>query len=191
MAFFVLAGLGNPGSRYENTRHNIGFMLLDYLHVECAGSAWRRKFEADISEVAFGEAKVLLVKPMTFMNLSGGPLRAVAQFFKYAAGDVLVAHDEADLELGTLRLKQGGGSAGHNGIKSIAAELGSEDFFRIRLGIGRPAGERSKMELSSWVLEKFKPGEQEAVSKLLERAAGALQSLRAEGLLAAQNKFHT
>lgn len=192
MAFKVIAGLGNPGPGYERTRHNVGFLLLDKL----VAGGWRKKFNAEISEIQLAGEAVLVVKPQTFMNRSGEPLRAIMEFYKRDISELIVTHDEVDLPLGTIRVKQGGGAAGHNGIKSLVTELGSADFVRVRLGVGRPpitkdnSGAEVERALADWVLGRFETEAFPAVEQMLDRGVLALQTLMSEGLKIAQNKFN-
>lgn len=190
MRLFV--GLGNPGAKYQGTRHNIGFQLLDLLWEQAPQKgSWRTQFKGDVAEILIkgnelGGEKSWLLKPMTFMNLSGESVVAAAQFWKVEVEDIVVVHDDIDLELGVIRLKQGGGDGGHNGIKSVATLLGSKDFIRLRLGVGKNA----HYDSSDWVLGRFDNSELETVRGMLERGSEALVELTESGLLAAQNKFN-
>ncbi len=191
----LIAGLGNPGPQYERTRHNLGFMLVDAL-AEKLGSgsaAWRDKGSAHVCELGSGPDRLMLIKPQTFMNLSGQPLAELANFLKIPPSAIVVAHDEVDIPLGALRMKQGGGDGGHNGIKSVAQCLGSGDFVRVRLGVGRPAAQdaaQSERSTADWVLGRFTVEERSVVQELLTRGVLAIECLRSEGLKAAQNKFN-
>ncbi|MCS6901757.1 MAG: aminoacyl-tRNA hydrolase, partial [Myxococcales bacterium] len=135
---FLVAGLGNPGPRYADTRHNFGFLALDALAARLGAEPFRETFSAQIARARFGQEELVLLKPQTFMNLSGQSIQPAAAFFKVPAPAVLVLHDELDLPFGTIRVKQGGGHAGHNGLRSLIDRLGTPDFLRVRLGIGRP-----------------------------------------------------
>lgn len=199
----LIAGLGNPGPQYEKTRHNLGFMLVDALYASAAeksqAGAWRERSGALVSEVRVGSERLLLVKPQTFMNRSGEPLVQVMQFYKVAASGIAVLHDEVDIPLGALRIKQGGGDGGHNGIKSVAQSLGTPEFVRFRLGIGRPpippgvdaANVQRPDGVSNWVLGRFAQEELAVIKELLTRATLALETLGAEGIKAAQNRFNS
>lgn len=196
----LIAGLGNPGPQYEKTRHNLGFMLADALYASAAeksaAGAWRERTGALVSEVRSGAERLLLVKPQTYMNRSGEPLVQVMQFYKVTPAEIVVLHDEVDLPLGALRIKQGGGDGGHNGIKSVVQSLGTSDFVRFRLGVGRPvlpAGSEAAQAdgVANWVLGRFAQEEQPSVKELLTRATLALETLEAQGVKAAQNRFNS
>lgn len=192
----LIVGLGNPGVKYARTRHNFGFMLADHLlelwgrqpGVSCAARAAR--LNAEIFEVSenYGARRWLMVKPMTFMNLSGQVVGEISRKNGIAPEKILVAHDELDLSLGTVRLKFSGGLAGHNGLKSVAAHLGTRDFARIRLGIGRP-GEGDPV--SDYVLRSFLPAEWEMVARSLDIASDAVLQYCSQGLTAATNRLHS
>lgn len=169
----LLVGLGNPGARYERNRHNVGFMAVDAIAREHGFGPWRSKFSGEISEGRIGGAKVLLLKPQTFMNLSGDSVQAATAFYKLAPADIVVFHDELDLAPGKLRVKTGGGHAGHNGLRSIAGHLGPE-FQRVRIGIGHP-GDRKLV--SNYVLNDFSKYDQDWLEPLLTAIAGAAPSL--------------
>jgi len=178
----LVAGLGNPGREYAANRHNVGWLVVDELARRHEG-AWRGKFNASLAEVRIDGHKVALLKPETYMNDSGRSVQAAMKFFKVEPDAVLVVHDESDLDLGRLQLRRGGGTAGHNGIRSVAKQLGSTDFMRLRVGVGRP--ERGDPRpLADWVLANFEPHED--AEALVGRAADAVEALDAEGLEAAQ-----
>lgn len=178
----LVAGLGNPGRAYAANRHNVGRLVVDEL-ARRHGGTWRGKFNGDLTEVRIDGHKVALLKPETFMNDSGRSVQAAMRFFKVEPDAVLVVHDESDLELGRLQLRRGGGTAGHNGVRSVAKQLGSPDFMRLRVGVGRP--ERGDPRpLADWVLSDFEPHEDPEA--LVSRAADAVEALDAEGLEAAQ-----
>lgn len=168
----LLAGLGNPGREYERTRHNVGFLVLDRFADLVGASFDRRKFSAEMGEAVVGGEKALLLKPQTFMNRSGESIGPAAHFHKIEVQDVVAVHDDLDLDFGTVRIKQGGGHGGHNGLRSLIANLGSPDFLRIRVGIGRPSGGR---EVTGYVLGGFDPTEAQELPDALERAADALR----------------
>ena len=170
----LIAGLGNPGSRYAGNRHNIGFMVLDAIAREWGATPWSKKFSGEIAEAMVGTDKVLLIKPLTFMNESGRSVGEAARFFKIDPADVIVIHDELDLAPGRMRVKRGGGHGGHNGLKSIDAHLGTRDYRRIRLGIGHPG---SKEAVNPHVLGDFAKVDGEWLDPLIDAAARHLSSL--------------
>jgi len=185
----IVVGLGNPGQRYENTRHNLGFIVVERLADAWGAAPFRAKFQGLVSQVdhpGTGQRLVLL-KPTTYMNLSGQCVQAALAFFKQAPRDLVVVHDELDLPLGRLALKSGGGSAGHNGLKSITQSLGSPDYVRMRLGIGRP-GPDYRGDISDFVLEAVPPSEEPACENMLVKATEALELLVNQGLDVAMNR---
>lgn len=155
---WILVGLGNPGKEYENNRHNIGFMVIDEIAREFGLSPFKSKFEGEIVEGRIGEEKVVLVKPMTFMNVSGQCVQKVARFYKVTPNRIVAFHDELDLAAGKMRTKKGGGAAGHNGLKSMDACLNSQDYWRVRLGIGHPG---DKDRVTGHVLGDFSKAEKQ------------------------------
>ncbi|PWE51115.1 aminoacyl-tRNA hydrolase [Thioclava sp. NG1] len=169
-------GLGNPGAKYANNRHNIGFMALDQIAEDHGFAPWRGKFQGQVSEGRFGSTRVVLLKPETFMNLSGQSVRAAADFYKVDVSDITVFHDELDLAPGKCRLKQGGGHAGHNGLRSIHQHM-SPDYARVRLGIGHPG---HKDRVAGYVLNDFPKAEQEMLDDLLRGISDGAPAL-AEG----------
>lgn len=183
----LIVGLGNPGSRYDGTRHNIGFALVDRL----ARGGWREKGNALTAEGRVGSSSVLLLKPLTYMNLSGAAVTPLVQFHKLTPGEIVVVHDDIDLPLGTVRLKQGGGDGGHNGLKSVTQHVGP-DYVRLRLGVGRPdpTVAEGPREVADWVLARFDAAETVVVAEQLRRAEEALEVLGAEGLKGAQNRVN-
>jgi PTH1 family peptidyl-tRNA hydrolase len=181
-----VAGLGNPGREYAATRHNVGWMALDELARRHDGS-WRSKFSGQLAEVRVNGARVALLKPETYMNESGRSIRTAAKFFKTPVAGVLIVHDDVDLEVGRLQARLGGGLAGHNGLRSIAQELGSQDFPRLRIGVGRP-GRGDRRSVADFVLSPFSP--ETDVDGLVARSADAVEVLLAEGLEAAQQRFN-
>ena len=182
----LVVGLGNPGREYERTRHNAGWLVLDELARRHGGS-WRSKFSGSLAEVRLGDAKLALLKPETYMNESGRSVGAAARFFKVPPEQVLVAHDDVDLESGRLQARSGGGLAGHNGLRSLGQHLGSQDFLRLRIGVGRP-GRGDPRSVADWVLSPFAP--EEDAGALVSRSADAVETIVAEGLEAAQQKFN-
>lgn len=187
----IVVGLGNPGPRYENTRHNAGYHVVDRLAEAWAAPPFKAKFQGLLSQVdrsQVGESvRVVLLKPTTFMNLSGQSVQGAAAFYKASPRDVVVVHDELDLPLGRLALKVGGGSAGHNGLKSVTQCLGSPDYCRLRLGIGRP-GPDFRGDIADFVLEGVPPSEKPAYESMLEKATEALELLLGQGIDAAMNR---
>ncbi|SBW19252.1 Peptidyl-tRNA hydrolase [Candidatus Protofrankia californiensis] len=184
---WLVIGLGNPGPAYAGNRHNVGFMVLDLL-AERVGDRFRtHRGRADVADVRLAGVHVLLAKPRSFMNTSGGPVAALRTFFKVDVGQIVVIHDELDIPFGTIRLKLGGGDNGHNGLRSVTASLGSRDYLRVRVGIGRPPG---RMDPADFVLRDFSAPERKELPFLLDRAADAVDSLVGRGLEATQNMFH-
>ncbi|AXT48182.1 MULTISPECIES: aminoacyl-tRNA hydrolase [Chromobacterium] len=185
----LIVGLGNPGPEYDRTRHNAGFWLLDELCWRYKGS-WRTdgKFHGDIARVDIEGQDVWLLKPMTYMNLSGQAVLALAHFYKILPDQILVVHDELDLPPGAARFKQGGGHGGHNGLKDIAARLGSPAFWRLRLGIGHP-GDRN--EVANFVLKKPRAEEQQGLDEAIEQALRQLPAAIGGKMAAAMKELHT
>ena len=182
----LVVGLGNPGGEYARTRHNVGWLVVDELARRPDG-AWRGKFNGQLAEVRIDGHKVALLKPETFMNDSGRSVQAAARFYKVEPDAVLVVHDEGDFDLGRLQARLGGGLAGHNGLRSVAAHLGTPDFLRLRVGVGRPErGDRRS--LADFVLSDFEPHED--AQGIVGRAADAVETLDADGLDAAQRRFN-
>ena len=182
----LVAGLGNPGREYERTRHNVGWMVVDELARRRDGS-FRSKFSGQLAEVRDGELRLALLKPETYMNVSGRSVGEAARFFKVEPGALLVVHDDVDLEPGRLQARLGGGLAGHNGLRSIAEVLGTQDFLRLRIGVGRPArGDRRPV--ADYVLSVFEP--EVDVDSLVARAADAVEAMARDGLEAAQSRYN-
>jgi peptidyl-tRNA hydrolase, PTH1 family len=182
----LVAGLGNPGREYARNRHNVGWLVAEELAGRHGGS-WRAKFNGQLAEVRIDGHKVALLKPETYMNDSGRSVKAAAQFFKLDPDQVLVVHDETDLEAGRLQARLGGGLAGHNGLRSVNQHLGTPEFLRLRVGVGRP-GRGDRRPLADWVLSDFAPDED--VDELVRSAADAVELLDAEGLDAAQRSIN-
>jgi peptidyl-tRNA hydrolase, PTH1 family len=183
----LIVGLGNPGPQYAGNRHNVGFMVVDELAARLDAKFKAHKGGAEIIEGRLGGARVVLAKPRSFMNLSGGPVAGTASFFKLTPADVIVVHDELDLPYGKIRLKLGGGDNGHNGLRSITKSLGSKEYNRIRFGIGRPPG---RMDPADFVLRDFAATERKDLAYLVDRCADAVEALVSHGLEAAQNTYH-
>ena len=182
----LVAGLGNPGRQYAETRHNVGFMVADELARRLGGS-WRGKFSGELAEVRLEELRLALLKPQTYMNESGRSVGAAARFFKIEPETLVVVHDEVDLEPGRLQVRLGGGLAGHNGLPSVASALGTPDFARVRIGVGRP-GRGDHRPVADFVLSEF-PAELD-VEGLVARASDAVETVAREGLDAAQNRYN-
>src|SRR5919198_1045501 len=182
----LVVGLGNPGRRYERTRHNAGWLVLDEL-ARRQGGSWRSKFSGSLAEVRLGELRLGLLKPETYMNESGRSVGAAARFFKVEPESLLVVHDDVDLEPGRLQARRGGGLAGHNGLRSLAQHLGTQDFLRLRIGVGRP-GRGDPRSVSDWVLSPFEADDD--LEGLVTRAADAVETIAADGLEAAQTQFN-
>ena len=185
MKLFV--GLGNPGSEYARNRHNVGFMAVDAIARAHGFGPWKRKFQAQAADGEIGGEKVLLLKPETYMNESGASIQSAAAFYKLPSGQVLVVHDEVDLETARLQARLGGGLAGHNGLRSIAQRLGSPDFLRLRIGVGRP-GRGDRRPVADYVLSPFAP--EDDVEAIVGRACDAVETLVGEGLDEAQRRFN-
>jgi peptidyl-tRNA hydrolase, PTH1 family len=182
----LVAGLGNPGREYERTRHNVGWMVVDELARRRDGS-FRSKFAGQLAEVRDDERRLALLKPETYMNVSGQSVGAATRFFKVEPGSLLIVHDDVDLEPGRLQARLGGGLAGHNGLRSIAEALGTQDFLRLRIGVGRPArGDRRPV--ADYVLSPFEP--EIDVDELVAHAADAVEVIAREGLEPAQQRFN-
>ena len=162
---WLLVGLGNPGDKYKNNRHNIGFMVLDAIAEDIGGLIWRSKFSSLMCEGKIGDEKVVLLKPQTFMNESGQGIGKAAKFYKIPPSKIIVFHDELDINPGKVRVKSGGGVAGHNGLKSARSHLGTADFKRVRLGIGHPG---DKNRVSGYVLSDFAKSEQNWLERLID-----------------------
>jgi peptidyl-tRNA hydrolase, PTH1 family len=182
----LLIGLGNPGQKYAQNRHNIGFMVLDAIQLLYRGTPWRSKFQGEASEVTIGGSKLLLLKPLTFMNESGRAVFEAMRFYKIEPGNVFVFHDELDLPPGKLRIKRGGGNAGHNGLRSISAHCGNE-YPRIRLGIGHP-GDKAKVH--GYVLDDFPKAERGWVDDLCRIIAKEMMGLVAGDEAGFANRVH-
>jgi PTH1 family peptidyl-tRNA hydrolase len=184
---WLVIGLGNPGAQYAGNRHNIGFMAVDVLGERVGGRFKTHKTRADVVETRLAGERAVLAKPLSFMNDSGGPGSGLAKFFKVPVDHMIVVHDELDLDPGAIRVKLGGGDNGHNGLKSLRSSLGSGEFYRVRLGIGRPPG---RQDPADFVLRDFPAAGRAELGVQLERGADAVESLIAEGLAATQNAFN-
>jgi PTH1 family peptidyl-tRNA hydrolase len=187
---WLVVGLGNPGREYAGNRHNVGALVADLLVSRMGVRFGRHKrAHADVAEgrIGFGGPRVILAKPLTYMNLSGAPVAALAQFYKVGVDNVLVVHDELDLPYGQVRAKRGGGEGGHNGLRSISKSLGSKEYARVRFGIGRPPG---RQDPADYVLSDFGAAERKELEFLVDRAADVAEAVVLEGVEWAQNKYH-
>ncbi|WP_306980220.1 aminoacyl-tRNA hydrolase [Streptomyces canus] len=190
---WLIVGLGNPGPEYAGHRHNVGFRVADLLaervggRFKRAGKAQAQVVEGRIGPPGPGNRRVILAKPMSFMNLSGGPVNALKDFYKVPVANIVAIHDELDIDYGTLRLKLGGGDNGHNGLKSMTKAFGS-DYHRVRFGIGRPPG---RMQVADFVLKDFSSSERKELDYFVDRAADAVEALVIEGLERAQSTYNS
>ncbi len=187
---WLVVGLGNPGREYAGNRHNVGVMVADLLASRVGGKFGRHKRAvAEVAEgrLGFGGPKLILAKPLTFMNLSGAPVVALAQFFKVPVDNVVAVHDELDVPYGQVRVKRGGGEGGHNGLRSMSKSLGSKEYARVRFGIGRPPG---RQDPADYVLSDFSGAERKELEFLVDRAADMVEAVVLEGVEWTQNKYH-
>ncbi|MEU4478484.1 aminoacyl-tRNA hydrolase [Micromonospora sp. NPDC023966] len=187
---WLVVGLGNPGREYAGNRHNVGFMVAELLAGRLGGRFGRHKRAvAEVAEgrLGFGGPKLVLVKPLTYMNLSGGPVVALAQFHKIPPARVIAVHDELDIPYGQLRVKCGGGEGGHNGLRSMSKSLGTKDYVRVRFGIGRPPG---RQDPADYVLSDFSAAERKELEFLVDRAADVVESVVVKGVEPTQNLYH-
>jgi peptidyl-tRNA hydrolase, PTH1 family len=184
----LVVGLGNPGPRYADTRHNVGFAVVDLLVARIgARFTLHKRSNSEIAEGRLAGGKVVLAKPRTYMNESGGPVAGLARYYSVGAEDLVVAHDDLDLGFGVVRVKRGGGEGGHNGLRSISRSLGTKDYLRLRFGIGRPPG---RQDPADFVLKKFSGTEQKELDLAVDLAADAVEALLEQGLEPTQNRFH-
>ena len=186
---WLIVGLGNPGSEYAHNRHNVGQMVLDELAHRVGGGFKSHKSRAQVLEgrLGIGGPRVVLAKPMSYMNVSGGPVSALAKFYDVEPARVIAVHDEIDIPFNTIKLKIGGGEGGHNGLRDISKALATKDYLRVRVGVGRPPG---RMDTADFVLRDFATSEKKELPFLIDEAADAVEALVREGLLSAQQKFH-
>jgi PTH1 family peptidyl-tRNA hydrolase len=183
----LIVGLGNPGPGYAGNRHNVGFMVLNELARRVGGRFTSHKAGADVLETRLTGRRVVLARPRSFMNVSGSAVAGTARFFKIPPTDVVVVHDDLDLDHGVLKLKRGGGEGGHNGLRSISSCLGTRNYLRVRFGIGRPPG---RMDPVDFVLGDFSTVQRRELDLLVARCADAVEQLLAQGLGATQNQLH-
>ncbi|EYT64906.1 peptidyl-tRNA hydrolase [Dietzia sp. UCD-THP] len=188
----LVVGLANPGPDYEGTRHNIGWDVLVELASRAlpvpASFSTHKRTNCEVAQTRLADQSVILARPRSYMNLSGGPVAAVAKYFSVAPTEVIVVHDEIDIDFGQVRLKRGGGEGGHNGLRSVTSALGTRDYLRVRAGVGRPPG---RMAVADYVLKRFSKLEQPDVPFLVQDAADAVELLLRHGLETAQNQVHT
>jgi PTH1 family peptidyl-tRNA hydrolase len=189
---WLVVGLGNPGREYERHRHNVGFLIADLLAYRLGARFGRhRRANADVAEARLGfgldAPQLVLVKPMTYMNLSGGPVAGLARFYKVDPAQIIAVHDELDLPYGQLRAKFGGGEGGHNGLRSVSQSLSTKDYCRVRFGIGRPPG---RQDPADYVLTDFSAAERKELDFLVDRSADIVESIIKVGIEATQNAYH-
>jgi peptidyl-tRNA hydrolase, PTH1 family len=186
---WLIVGLGNPGAQYQGNRHNVGQMVLDELAGRVGAGFKTHKARAQVVEgrLGIGGPRVVLAKPMSYMNVSGGPVSALAGFYGITPDRVVAVHDEIDIPFNTVKLKTGGGEGGHNGLRDMSKALGTKDYLRVRVGVGRPPG---RMDTADYVLRDFGTAELKELPFLLDEAADAVELLLRDGLTAAQQKFH-
>lgn len=184
---WIIAGLGNPGPEYAGTRHNAGQMVLALLAERIGARFKAHRSRCEIAEGRLADQPATLARPLSYMNLSGPPLAALAGFYKTPPERLVVIHDELDIPFGVLRMKLGGGDNGHNGLRSISRSLGTPDYYRVRFGIGRPPG---RMDAAAFVLRDFSTAERKELPLLIDRCADATETLISDGLAAAQNIYH-
>jgi len=187
---WLVVGLGNPGKEYAGNRHNVGFMVAGLLASRMGAKFGRSKrAHAEVAEgrLGFGGPKLILAKPLTYMNLSGAPVSQLVQFFKIPVDNVLAVHDELDLPYGQVRAKRGGGEGGHNGLRSMSKSLGTKEYARVRFGVGRPPG---RQDPADFVLSDFTAAERKELEFLVDRAVDVAEAVVLEGVEWAQNKYH-
>ena len=185
---WLIVGLGNPGPKYAFTRHNIGFLCVDLFSQSFGSPPWNEEFKAHICKFKIDDVPVILCKPMTFMNLSGESVQSLSHFFKIPLDKILVIQDDIDQPFGQMRLHKNRGHGGHNGIRSISEKLGTQDYTRLKLGVGRPA--HPEMEVADYVLQKFSGEEQNQLTDFLNKAGDAIESVIFDGLNKASTKFN-
>ena len=184
---YLLIGLGNPGREYRDNRHNVGFMLIDRLIVRLNARGMKVQSKAIVTTATYEERKLILAKPQTYMNLSGQSAQGLLNFYKIPVENMLIAHDDLDLPFGTIRIRPGGGPGGQKGMASTIERLGTKDFPRLRIGIGRPPG---RMDPAAYVLQDFSRDEMKTLSEIVDRAAEAALTFVVEGLNKAMNKYN-
>jgi PTH1 family peptidyl-tRNA hydrolase len=184
-----VVGLGNPGSEYAETRHNVGFGVVELLAARAGAGRFsvHKRSNSDVAEGRLAGRKIVLARPRTYMNVSGGPVAGLVKYFSVPPEEIVVVHDDLDLGFGVIRLKRGGGEGGHNGLRSISRSLGTKDYYRVRFGIGRPPG---RQDPADFVLKRFSSVERKELEFALDLAADATEALLREGLEPTQNRFH-
>jgi PTH1 family peptidyl-tRNA hydrolase len=182
----AIAALGNPGRKYAETRHNVGWMVVDLL-AKRQGASWQTRFQGEFTKLRFGSTDVAVLKPGSFMNLSGHPVQAMCAFLGIAPEELLVIHDDLDLAFGRTQIKAGGGHGGHNGLRSIIAQFAQNGFVRVRVGIGRP----DEADAADHVLSPFLPHERTELGQVIERAAEAVDAIVQDGVRPAMNRYNT
>ena len=185
---WLIVGLGNPGPAYSGHRHTVGAMVVDELASRTGANLRSHKARAASAEVHIAEQRAIIAKPLTFMNESGGPVAGLLSFYKVPVENLVVIHDDLDIPFSGLRLKLGGGEGGHNGLRSVTKSVGTRDYLRVRVGIGRPPG---RMDAADYVLHNFSGTERRELALLVSDAADAVESLVAKGLAAAQQEWHS
>ncbi len=189
MTAWLIVGLGNPGSSYSAHRHNVGAMVVDELAARTSSSLRSHKARAAAAEVRLASSsRAIIARPMTYMNESGGPVAGLLSFYKVPTQNLIVIHDDLDIAFAEVRLKLGGGEGGHNGLRSITKSVGTRDYLRVRVGVGRPPG---RMDAADYVLHDFSSTERSEVPLLISDAADAVERLVADGLVAAQQEWHS
>ena len=184
---YLLIGLGNPGREYRDTRHNVGFMLIDRLIVRLNARGMKVQSKAIVTNAAYEDRKLILAKPQTYMNLSGQSAQGLLHFYKLPVENMLIAHDDLDIPFGTIRIRPKGGPGGQGGMASTISQLGTKDFPRLRIGIGRPPG---RMDAANFILQNFSRDEMKIISEILDRAADAVFEFVKNGLDMSMNKFN-
>lgn len=187
LATFLLIGLGNPGREYRDTRHNVGFMLIDRLIVRLNAQGMKVQSKAIVTTATYQDRKLILAKPQTYMNLSGQSAQGLLNFYKIPMENMLIAHDDLDIPFGTIRIRPKGGPGGQGGMASTIQQLGTKDFPRLRIGIGRPPG---RMDPAAYVLQAFSREEMKLLSEIIDRAAEAALTFVVDGLDKAMNKYN-
>ncbi|KPA08837.1 Peptidyl-tRNA hydrolase [Candidatus Magnetomorum sp. HK-1] len=184
---WLIAGLGNPGTKYDNTRHNVGYKIIDHFADDVNASSAKTKMDARISETRWNSQKIFLIKPLRFMNRSGSVLYEVARYFHINLSQMIVVHDDVDIQMGTIKIKQKGGHGGHNGIRSIIDAFGNTDFPRIRVGIGRP---ETNKNMVNYVLGTFQKEEQDHLNTIIETASRSIKTILLKGISQTMNQFN-
>lgn len=188
MTAWLIVGLGNPGPSYSGHRHNVGAMVVDELAVRTGGTLRSHRARASAAEVRIEAQRAVIARPSSFMNESGGPVAGLMSFFKIPVENLVVIHDEIDIPFAEVRLKVGGGEGGHNGLRSVTKSVGTRDYLRVRVGVGRPPG---RMDAADFVLHDFSSTERREVPLLVSDAADAVEHLVSQGLVAAQQEWHS